>query len=285
MEKGVPIRAISRGLKMLQTINEAGSITMMNAARAVGVPYPTACRIMQTLMFEGFVEMEPNRKRYRPTALVNTLSSGYHFENSLVVGARPHLVDLTREVLWPVSIATRVGLKMVVRDSTHSMTSLTFQNYYPGDSLPLFSTASGKVHFAFCDKLERESIIKGLKTFGASDERALAYFSDTIDQAKHVRRQGYATHGRNKFTETPGKTSSISVPIMLNDRFVATLNLIFFASAMPMDKAVERYLQSLKATATKISEMLEADPELVARSLRDQDHEDTAVDVEASVTS
>jgi IclR family mhp operon transcriptional activator len=267
MEKGVPIRAISRGLKMLQAINEAGSLTMMNASRAVGVPYPTACRIMQTLMYEGFVEMEPNRKRYRPTALVHTLGSGYHFENSLVVAARPHIVQLTRELLWPVTIATRVGLKMVLRDSTHSMTSLTFQDYHPGDSLPLFSTASGKVHFAFCDNVEREAILKGLKTFGASDERALAYFSDTIEQAKTVRKKGYAIHGRNKHTETPGKTSSISVPIIMGEQFIATLNLIFFASAMPMDKAVERYLQSLKDTAQRISELLEADPEIAAIGL------------------
>ena len=262
MEKGVPIRAISRGMKMLQAINEAGSITMMNAARAVGVPYPTACRIMQTLMYEGFVEMEPNRKRYRPTSLVHTLASGHKFENTLVVAARPYLVQLTRELLWPVSIATRVGLKMVVRDSTHSMTSLTFQNYYPGDSLPLFSTASGKVHFAFCDDVERESIMKGLKTYGASDERALAYFSGTIEQARSVRRHGYATHGRNKHTETPGKTSSISVPIIIGERFVATLNLIFFASAMTMETAVERYVEPLRSTARQIGELLEHDPEI-----------------------
>jgi IclR family mhp operon transcriptional activator len=256
MEKGVPIRAISRGLAMLQAINDAGSLTMMSAARATGVPYPTACRIMQTLMYEGLVQMEPNRKRYRPTALVHTLSAGHKFDNALVVAARPYLVDLTRELLWPVTIATRVGVKMVVRDSTHSMTSLTFKNYYPGDSLPLFSTASGKVHFAFCDDVERESIVKGLKAFGESDERALAYFSDTIAQAKRVRKQGYATHGRNKHTETPGKTSSISVPIFVGERYVATLNLIFFASAMAMDKAVERYLSALRQTAGKISEAL-----------------------------
>lgn len=256
MEKGVPIRAISRGLKMLQAINEAGSLTMMNAARAVGVPYPTACRIMQTLMYEGFVEMEPDRKRYRPTAMVHTLGSGYHFDNTVVVAARPELVELTKELLWPVSIATRVGLRMVVRDSTHSMTSLTFQNYYPGDSLPLFSTASGKVHFAFCDDVEREAILKGLKTFGASDERAMAYFSDTLRQARQVRKKGFATHAKNQHTELPGKTSSISVPILVQDRLVATLQLIFFASAMPVEEAVKRYLKALQESAAKIADQL-----------------------------
>ncbi|MFK7829444.1 MAG: helix-turn-helix domain-containing protein [Congregibacter sp.] len=274
MEKGVPIRAISRGLRMLQAINESGSITMMNAARAVEVPYPTACRIMQTLMYEGFVEMEPNRKRYRPTALVHTLSSGHQFENTLVVTARPYLVNLTREVLWPVSIATRVGLSMVVRDSTHSMTSLTFQNYHPGDALPLYSTASGKVHFAFCDEVEREAIVKGLKAFGESDDRALAYFSDTIEQARAARKFGYATHDRNKYTDTPGKTSSLSVPINIGDKFVATLNLIFFASAMPMETAVERYTQPLKDTATLIAEALEESPDSASQILSEVSEED-----------
>lgn len=269
MEKGVPIRAISRGLKMLQAINEAGSITMMNASRAVDLPYPTACRIMQTLMYEGFVEMEPNRKRYRPTALVHTLSSGHNFDNTLVVTARPYMVNLTREVLWPVSIATRVGLKMVVRDSTHSMTSLTFQQYHPGDALPLYSTASGKVHFAFCDQLEREAIINGLKEFGESDDRALAYFSDTAEQARAARKLGYATHDRNKYTDTPGKTSSISVPLKIGEKFIATLNLIFFASAMPMDTAIERYVPALKSTAEKISAALAESPDLACELLSD----------------
>ena len=153
---------------------------------------------------------------------------------------------------------------MIVRDSTHSMTSLTFQNYFPGDSLPLFSTAAGKVHFAYCDAVEREAIVEGLRTFGATDERAAAYFSDTIQQARRVRRRGYATHGRNQATETPGKTSSLSVPLFHGERFIATLNLIFFTSAMSMDAAVERYLKPLQATAERISGQLERDPAIAS---------------------
>ncbi|MEQ8514241.1 MAG: helix-turn-helix domain-containing protein, partial [Chromatocurvus sp.] len=132
MEKGVPIRAVSRALVVLQAINNAGSLSMMGAARAAGIPYPTACRVIQTLIPEGFVESVPNTKHYRPTALVHTLSNGYQFDNSLVIAARPVIEELTRRVLWPISIATRVGMKMMVRDSTYGMTSLAFTNFYPG---------------------------------------------------------------------------------------------------------------------------------------------------------
>ena len=50
MERGVPIRAISRGLAVLASINRDGPISMMGISRAAQVPYPTACRIVQTLL-------------------------------------------------------------------------------------------------------------------------------------------------------------------------------------------------------------------------------------------
>lgn len=77
MEKGVPIRAISRGLAVLQAVNRQGSLTMMEIAQSSEVPYPTACRIVQTLVHEGMLEREPGRKTYRPTSAVLSLASGY----------------------------------------------------------------------------------------------------------------------------------------------------------------------------------------------------------------
>lgn len=76
MEKGVPIRAITRGLAVLQAVNQHGSLTMMEIAQTSRVPYPTACRIVQTLLHEGMLEREPGRKTYRATPLVLTLASG-----------------------------------------------------------------------------------------------------------------------------------------------------------------------------------------------------------------
>ncbi len=218
---------------------------MMGAARAASIPYPTACRVVQTLLHEGFIESVPNTKHYRPTALAHTLSNGYKFDNSLVIAARPVIEELTRRVLWPISIATRVGMKMMIRDSTYGMTSLAFTNFYPGDSIPLFSSASGKVHLAFCDTVERESILQGLRDFGDSDDKAMALFSEARQHADRIHENGFATHERNKHVDPPGKTSSISVPIFAGATYVATLNLIFFASAMSMKAALEKYLPEL----------------------------------------
>jgi IclR family mhp operon transcriptional activator len=137
MERGVPIRAVCRAISILQEINQMGSLTMMQIAKRGGIPYPTACRIVQTLIHEGLIEQEPARKYYRPTAMVQSLSQGFQADSLLVERGRRHIRALTQKVGWPVSLTVRIGTHMVVRDSTHADTSLTFERYYPGFRLPL----------------------------------------------------------------------------------------------------------------------------------------------------
>jgi IclR family mhp operon transcriptional activator len=114
------IRAISRGIKVLKTINQHGALSMMSIATLCDLPYPTACRIVETLQEECLIERERTRKYYRPTALVRTLSAGYNDDDDLAQSCRPHIVKLTRDVRWPISLCTRVGMSMMIQDSTHS---------------------------------------------------------------------------------------------------------------------------------------------------------------------
>jgi IclR family transcriptional regulator, mhp operon transcriptional activator len=253
IEKGVPIRAITRGLSVLQAINRGGSITMMEIARSGRVPYPTACRIVQTLVHQGMIEREPARKRYRATALVQSLASGYQDESQLVEIASPHINALCDKLLWPIAITSRVGAQMMVRDSTHTKTSLTLNNYYPGFTLPIMECSSGKAYMAFCSEAERQHLLEGLQTIeGAAEQMALLLLSND-NLLRDVRQNGYATQSRNAYTANPGKTSSISVPLFRSDEVVGAIVVIFFAVAMPMEQAIERFLAPLKATANAIS--------------------------------
>ncbi len=229
---------------------------MMEIAKAAQVPYPTACRIVQTLLYEGLIEQEPARKRYRPTALVQTLSHGYQHDDKLVKVARSHIVTLTKKVGWPVSIAIRVGRNMMLRDSTHANTSLTFEQYYPGFTVPILDSASGKLSMAFAPDEEREMILQWMRVSQEIDLQYLktAELSLNVD---HIRQAGYAIQGRNHFNLTPGKTSSIAVPIFLQGKFAAAMTMVFFVSAMKIEDALKAYLDDLLATAAAISHDLE----------------------------
>jgi IclR family transcriptional regulator, mhp operon transcriptional activator len=252
MEKGVPIRSITRSIAALKAINRHGSLSMMEIAKSAEVPYPTACRIVQTLLYEGLIEQEPARKRYRATALVQTLATGFQHDDELVRTARPHIVAFTARAGWPVSIAIRVGREMMLRDSTHANSSLTFEHYYPGFTLPILDSASGKVSMAFADDEEREMILRFMRVSQDIDLNYLATAEVSLD-VDRIRADGYAVQGRNHYNLTPGKTSSIAVPIFRNGHFEAAMTMVFFVAAMKLSTALETYLDDLKATAAAIS--------------------------------
>jgi IclR family mhp operon transcriptional activator len=242
----------------------------MEISRDVDLPYPTAFRIIQTLMYEGLIECEPTRKHYRATPLVQSLSRGYDDGGRLLEAARPRMVALTRAHSWPVSVTTHVGRSMVVRDSTHTLTSLTFCNYTPGFTLPLLECASGHAYLAHVSTAERASLLAGLEAFERRSEMLELFKNDRLVQ--HIRDNGYATCQRNPHTAFPGKTSSIGVPVFQNGQVAAALTLVFFASAMPMGEAVQRYAGALKDAAREVSRDLGAPGAAVPARLAELAH-------------
>jgi IclR family mhp operon transcriptional activator len=251
-EKDGTVRAIARGLRVLQAINRGGSITMMQICRQAAIPYPTACRVIDTLIKEGMVEREPARKRYRATAMVRTLSAGFQDEDALVAAARPHIVALTQRHGWPISLATRVGHMMMLRDSTHRLTSLTFNNYAPGYTLPIIECSTGKAYLAFCSEEERRGILTGLRQFDGAPERMATLILHDNSLLSSIRVKGYATQARNSYTAVPGKTSSIAVPVLKDGEVKGAMALVFFAVSMPMAQAETRFVDDLKQTAELI---------------------------------
>ena len=253
MEKGVPIRSLSRGIAILQAINRGGAISMMEIARTSGVPYPTACRIVQTLMHEGLIEREPSRKRYRPTAMVQTLSHGFQGHGLLVQVARPHIVELTRKLVWPISLVTHVGHSMVIRDSTHALTALTFNSYFPGFALPILECAAGIAYIGYLPEDERKQLLETLKLLPSKVTSHMIDLFENNNLSDKIREQGYVTRAYNVFTSNPGKTSSIAVPILVGERPVGALTLAFFASSVKMSDAVDQFAQPLKDAAKAIA--------------------------------
>ena len=254
MERGLPIRAITRGIAVLSAINRDGPITMMGISKSADIPYPTACRIVQTFIHEGLIEREHARKRYRATSLVKTLSAGYQIEDELVSVGRPHIEKLTKELGWPVSLASRVGTRMMVRDSTHKMTSLTFTNYYPGYTLPIAECATGKVYLAFCSDEERETVIEGWKATESETSQAGLLLLRDNEILDRIRRSGFSCQQRNFYNAEPGKTSAVAVPVMGKDgAIISGLGIIYFDAALKPEEAAKQFLPYLKNTAQAIS--------------------------------
>jgi IclR family mhp operon transcriptional activator len=254
MERGVPIRSVSRSLAVLQVINLAGSLSLMEIARAVKLPYATAARLVLTLLHEGMIEKEPDRKNYRPTVLVQSLASGYKDHSQLSALSRPHIVALTAKHGWTVAVSTRFGMNMIVRESTHTISPYNLWTYYPGFVYPMLQSAAGLAYLAFSSDTERELILKNLAETQPG-EQALSLASD--EALKDIRAKGFATRGRNRFAIPEGKNSGIAAPIIHDGQVCGTVALIFLASTIRMDKAVALYAQDVVDAARAVGHDLD----------------------------
>lgn len=254
MDKGLPIRSICRALDIIKIINRLQTPTLTEIAQAADLPYPTAFRIVHTLIHEGVIEQEPFRKRYRATELVKTLSSGFQEDDRVSAHAEQAMHDFTAEYLWPVVLVVRVGSLMMVKHSTHQLTSQTLTTYHPGHSVPLLDSASGRAYLAYCNADEREIVTQGLASRSSPKTEMSLQILTEGNLLEQIRQQGYADSVRSQFNQTPGKTSAFAVPVMSEGEVVACLSLIFFDRAMPIADAVNDLLAPLQDLARRIIE-------------------------------
>src|SRR5438876_870384 len=73
------------------------------------------------------------------------------------------IVELGKEVLWPVAFASLSGTQMLVRETTDHRSPLAIERFSPGVRLPLLTTAAGRAHLAFCPVEQRESLLEILR--------------------------------------------------------------------------------------------------------------------------
>lgn len=253
------ILSLVKSIHVIQAINLHGALSLTEIAQSAGVPLPTAYRIVNTLLREGLIERETGRKRYRATALIQTLSCGFQNHDRLVSVARPITAAFTDKHHWPLTLVTRVGDKMVVRYSTNDRTTLTFNNYFPGWQIPLFASASGQAFLAFAEETERRRLLDQSQATSAQDALMLRQFEDG-SAVRRIREQGYAAVTKSHFSANPGKTSSFAVPIFDGETLVASLAVVFFANAMTLEKAISTLLDPLLDVAGRIRAGLEDTP-------------------------
>lgn len=249
-----PIRSVERTIGVLQAINRNGAMTMSEISRAVQIPYPTATRFVQTLIKIGVIEKSKTQKKYKPTALSKTLSCGYQASDHMAEIARPFLTKLTKKTGWPSAVHVRVGASMVMLDSTHSATTQTFSDYYPGYSMPITSCAAGLAFLAHIDDETQTEILDQITKYGDTYGNNAFLHHQHPELFKSIQGNGYATYVKNPHSKDPGKSSSIGVPLKVNGRTVGAMTLVFFSSAMKMNQAIEDYIDAIYETQSLISE-------------------------------
>ncbi len=261
MTKYTNVRGLSRGLQVLQALNsmESGRATSQQISELTGLHRTTARRLLETLMEEGFVRRSASDDSFRLTLQVRSLSEGFTDDERIATIAPPIMGRLLQRVAWPSDLTTPDGDAMIIRETTHRFSPLSFHRSMVGRrTCPKFcSPAAGRAYFAMCPEGEREDILDLLRSGAGGDEQKALASNDALIKSlvRRVRVDGFGSNHGDWAAQS--KIGAVAVAIVSQERVLASLNVVFLSRAVTLAEATQRYAEA-EAPRAEMSEALEA---------------------------
>ncbi|MBT6093614.1 MAG: helix-turn-helix domain-containing protein [Rhodospirillaceae bacterium] len=252
MSSYAPVTALVRGLDVLHALNTLGGDGGVGAIHEMtGIPKPTVVRILETLIYAGFVSRISATKSYGLTAKCMALSNGFDTYDYLLRQAAPILDVLRGRLVWPSDLAVFDSNAMVIIETSRRIGTLSF-NRTVGSRVPVMATAIGRCFLAFADSDTRRRILADL----AVSDNPYDALARTPDQANKlldtIRERGFATSDQ----EYMSSTRAIAFPIFFNGQVLATVNVFVIADAMGLDQLIDRYSPILRGAVDEIENAL-----------------------------
>ena len=249
-----PIAALSRGLDVLQALQEMRAASLHDLHKVTGIPKSTLTRILFTLYGQGLVWRRLADGAFLPS---HTLHQRTRLDDGdwLVEITSPVLEQLCEKVRWP-SILSVPRLDYMEVLETNSPRA-----YF--DEVParpinfranMLRSASGRAYLAFCPPAEREAVLARLRERDVPGHE-LAHDPEAVHRLiEATRRRGYSIRAAD-FGGDYAKTreqvddgrNSIAMPIRVNGQVLGCVNLTWRMKVLTVRQVTERYLGDLRA--------------------------------------
>lgn len=254
------IRALERGLEVLQLLQSTRAAKLNDLHRVTGLPRATLLRVLLTLEARGLVWQRLADGAYLPSYSLHERARGLDDIDHLVEVASPVLEALCKKVGWPSVLAIpRLDYMEVIETNSPRSYADHIRLGPVGFRVSMLRSSIGRAYLAFCGEQEREAVLARLRASenpgdaGARDRRTVeAFLGET-------RRLGYGTrtsdfggdYSRTR-DEVDDGHDSIALPIVIDGQVVACINLSWTARVAKARVMAEKYLADLSAAAAEI---------------------------------
>jgi DNA-binding IclR family transcriptional regulator len=229
------ILVLHKALDILETMRESHSGLALSAlARAMGLPKPTAYRILATMAGRGYLERNP-AGHYQITRKFLELHTNESDEQALMRAVPPVMERLVASCRETVNLGILDGGEVVVISTVESPQSIRMTSKV-GNRRYLHSTALGKVLLSGLSEKEVRRLIS-IQGLPRLTPRTLVTRKALAAELEQVRKKGFALD--NMENEPDGRC--LGAPIVGQDgRIVAALSIS--APVFRMDMARARTL-------------------------------------------
>lgn len=237
------IRAVSRALKIIRTMEGKSSMSLSEISRAVDLPKTTALRLLTTLCSEGFVTKTGDD--YQLSMLMFRIGMSISENYDVVKIADPVMTNLNEMTSESISINIVADHKRLCLEKKEGKHDLR-QFIRVGELLPLHKGASGKAMLAFLPQSDREHVLAEVTDMNEAELAALA------EDLERIRKVGLAV----TFGERALGSVAIAAPVFnMRNEMVGSLGLSGAAARFD-DELVEKYSQLVLESAQQVSCLL-----------------------------
>jgi IclR family transcriptional regulator, KDG regulon repressor len=247
-ERGV-LGGVKQAARVLEALAEApGGLRLTDIATVLGIPKPTAHRIVRTWSTLGYVEADP-QERYRLSWKLFELAAAHQKSVDLRSLARHHLVAINAECGETTHLTVLDHSEVLYVDMIESRDPIRVYAAI-GRRAPLHATAAGKAMLAYQPSSFLDSFVsKGLETFTG---RTITRTRDLEGELESIRERGYAVNLGEWHTEV----GAVAAPIFRFDGAVSAALCVGMPSASLTPAKIEELSQLLVRETMRLSSSL-----------------------------
>lgn len=246
--KGDPefMTSLARGLAVLRCFADSERpMTIAQAARLTGLSRPAVKRCLHTLVRLGYAVQDGTLYALRPKVLA--LGFAYLSSSSLAMRAQP-LLDQLRDDLHEscsLGVIEEDEVYYVARAEVSRIMSIALR---VGSRLPLYCTSMGRVILAGLDRAAQQAYLRRTELTARTD-RTVTEPLALLEILDHVAQEGYAIMDQ----ELERGLRSVAVPVIVDGRVIAAVNIGTQADRVSMADLHSRYLPALRRVARDLA--------------------------------
>jgi len=153
-------QSIAKGLALLELFStQTAELTVSQAAASLGIPRPSAHRLLAVLCQHGFLRQDRPGGAYALGGRIVALADAYRSSQPLGEIARPHMASLCAELDQTTNLYVRVNDKRVVIERIESSHAVQLIRQRDPSPIGIGTGAAGRVLALSGDEARRAAVV------------------------------------------------------------------------------------------------------------------------------
>lgn len=268
-----PIRALDRGLHVLELLSRQGQMTLADLRKASGLSNPTLLRILLTLQDRKWVRRNIVEGRYELTHSLGSLLGETARAHPLAELSAPYLLDLkSLQTDWPSEVCALLGPgRIEIVESTRLRGPMALTRTALGIRPSMVMSAHGRAILAYSSDAQCERHFQAILRSGTKEDMLWIESGKFEKEIARTRTQGFGLREPNYWQAPfdPGpELGAMAVPILSKTGVHGSISLLWIAEEMSLEDVLAAgSLQDLQKTSARIGVALDkngiAAPDLV----------------------